>query len=72
MTWGTTSQSIIFRIQNLENRLNEEENKLKIVKLFRKNKINNIRKRLQLNWDSLYEFYPELCNIEKIKTFREK
>ena len=66
-----TSQNIILRIQVLESRLNKEEKKLKIIKFFRKNKIKNIRERLQINWDKLYEFYPDLCGIKKISTFSD-
>ena len=44
---------------------------IKPVRMFRKTKVKDINERLQLNWDRLYEFYPDFCSIKNVSTFSD-
>ena len=37
----------------------------------KKKKIQDLNERLQLNWDRLYDFYPDMVSVTDIKTFRD-
>lgn len=69
MTPISTSISVVERIKVLNERLQKEKRHIKPIRIMRAKKIQDINERLQLNWDRLYGFYPELSNIKDIETF---
>lgn len=73
MAWFivSTSARVIERIEVLNEQLNKETKHIKPIRILRKSKIKDINERLQLNWDRLYEFYPDMTSITDISTFKE-
>ena len=70
MTPISTSDRVISRIEVLDERLKKEKARIKPIRFLRKKKIQDINERLQLNWDRLYDFYPDMVSVTDIKTFR--
>lgn len=71
MTPVTSACRVVSRIRTLTDKLEKEKKHIKPIRFLRKNKIKDIKERLQFNWDKLHEFYPEMCNIWKIETFED-
>ena len=66
-----TSLEIIARIEKLNKEKKKELSYIKLIRMFRKTKVKEINEKLQINWERLYEFYPDLCNIKNVSTFSD-
>lgn len=71
MTPTSSARNVVARIRTLTDRLEKEEKRIKPIRFFRRNKIKDLKERLQLNWDRLHEFYPEMCSTYRIATFED-
>lgn len=67
----STSARVIERIEVLNEQLNKEKRHIKPIRILRASKIKDINERLQLNWDRLYEFYPDMTSVSDVNKFKE-